>query len=524
MAARPRVPGPDALHARRGRRDGRARRALGRHAPAGRGRLGGAGRPARHVRQPPSRGARRRSRRPARAGFGVRRAEEAAAAQGYWRILRGVVRGAARCRRRAATRRGVRLARGRGVRRPRRTRRAAADRQCPGGVPRGAARPGRADPARGAAPAVPRARPDRVRPRGRGRAGHARLRDPGGDHVPRRRARPRSATSCPSCFAATRPRPAPRSGSSPASASPSRMPPAAGRSPTPRPCGRPAKEALDRASAAFPEGWGDAKETADFDVIEAALDRVQAAAAAGEWGVAEQARLEAYGVFELGPEQRLRGLAPGLFRSIEGLFWYGDGGSDGLVQLVKRKAAANEIAATRAALDDKLGEAETRIGAGPRLAHRRRREQLDHRLPRGARSGADPRRADGEHGRRPAPPPPAAARRGPRRPRRERDHVGGGADGARVARRVGRAARGRRLARRDRRAAPDPQLVLPPCLLAGEPPRPPPQEEAGARGRERRDPLRAGARPRRARLLERVPRRLRDGALPPGPDPRGRVR
>jgi len=124
------------------------------------------------------------------------------------------------------------------------------------------------------------------------------------------------------------------------------------------------KEALDRASAAFPEGWGDARETADFDVIEAALDRVQAAAAAGEWGTAEQARLEAYGVFELGPEQRLRGLAPGLFRSIEGLFWYGDSGSDGLVQLVKRKAAANEIASTRAALDEKLAEAETRIGEG----------------------------------------------------------------------------------------------------------------------------------------------------------------
>ena len=33
------------------------------------------------------------------------------------------------------------------------------------------------------------------------------------------------------------------------------------------------KEALDRATEAFPEGWGDAKETADFDVIEAALDR-----------------------------------------------------------------------------------------------------------------------------------------------------------------------------------------------------------------------------------------------------------
>jgi len=42
------------------------------------------------------------------------------------------------------------------------------------------------------------------------------------------------------------------------------------------------KQALDRASAAFPDGWGDAKGTADFDVIKAALDRVQAAAAAGE--------------------------------------------------------------------------------------------------------------------------------------------------------------------------------------------------------------------------------------------------
>ena len=124
------------------------------------------------------------------------------------------------------------------------------------------------------------------------------------------------------------------------------------------------RQALDRASQAFPEGWGAAKETADFDVIQAALDRVQAAAAAGEWSVAEQARLEAYGVFELGPEQRLRGLAPGLFRSIEGLFWYGDDGVDGLVQLVKRKAAAHELATTRTALDDKLAEAETRIGEG----------------------------------------------------------------------------------------------------------------------------------------------------------------
>ena len=105
----------------------------------------------------------------------------------------------------------------------------------------------------------------------------------------------------------------------------------------------------------YPESWKEAAKTADFDVIAATLDRVEAAAAAGEWGRAESARLEAYGVFELGPEQRLRGLAPSLFQEVEGLFWYGAGGSDGLVQLLKRKATATEIAATRQALDTQLG-------------------------------------------------------------------------------------------------------------------------------------------------------------------------
>ena len=124
-------------------------------------------------------------------------------------------------------------------------------------------------------------------------------------------------------------------------------------------------EALRLTAAVYPDRWHEAGGAADFDVISATLDRVQSAAAEGEWGRAEQARLEAYGIFELGPEQRLRGLAPGLFQAIEGLFWYGDGDVDGLVQLVKRKAAVSELAATRAALDAKLAEAEERIGAGP---------------------------------------------------------------------------------------------------------------------------------------------------------------
>jgi high-affinity iron transporter len=125
-----------------------------------------------------------------------------------------------------------------------------------------------------------------------------------------------------------------------------------------------AERALELADGVFPKRWKDASGAADFDVIQATLDRMLAAAAQGDWGRAEQARLEAYGVFELGPEQRLRGLAPSVFQKVEGLFWYGGAGVDGLVQLLDRKAPAAELQTTRAALDDALAEAEARVGAG----------------------------------------------------------------------------------------------------------------------------------------------------------------
>jgi high-affinity iron transporter len=126
-----------------------------------------------------------------------------------------------------------------------------------------------------------------------------------------------------------------------------------------------ADEALAIVDDVFPSAWKKAAETADFDVISATLDRIEAAAASGQWGRAEQARLEAYGVFELGPEQRLRGLAPSLFQEIEGYFWYGAKGQRGLVQLVKGKATPEELASTRTALDEALTRAEQRIGSGP---------------------------------------------------------------------------------------------------------------------------------------------------------------
>ena len=292
----------------------------------------------------------------------------------------------------------------------------------------------------------------------------------------------------------------------------------------PTTCAPPPIERSRSSRRPSPRQWREAAETADFDVITATLDRVQAAAAAGEWSRAEQARLEAYGVFELGPEQRLRGLGPSLFQRVEQLFWYGHGEHDGLVLLIKRRAPAEQIAATRAALDEALAASEERIGSGPgsrvsivtNSAIIVFREGLEAVLILAALMASLVGRA--------APAPAAAARRRRARTGRERRHVGGRADGARVARRVGREALRRRRARRDRRAAADPQLVLPPRLLAGEPAGPAPPQEAHPRRCEHRHPLGPGARARGARVLERLPRGLRDRPLPAGADPRsGRV-
>jgi high-affinity iron transporter len=124
-------------------------------------------------------------------------------------------------------------------------------------------------------------------------------------------------------------------------------------------------EALGLIDSLYPDEWKDAGATADFDVISATLDRLEGAIAAGQFSQAEQARLEAYAFFEFGPEQRLRGLANDLFVEVEGLFWYGADGLPGLAQLVKRKAAAAEVAETRKALDAALADAEQAVGAGP---------------------------------------------------------------------------------------------------------------------------------------------------------------
>ena len=74
---------------------------------------------------------------------------------------------------------------------------------------------------------------------------------------------------------------------------------------------------------------------------------MEAAAAAGEWKQAEQARLEAYAFFEFGPELSLRSLAPDVVARVEGLVWFGADGEEGLAKLIAAEAAGARRCASR---------------------------------------------------------------------------------------------------------------------------------------------------------------------------------
>ena len=126
--------------------------------------------------------------------------------------------------------------------------------------------------------------------------------------------------------------------------------------------------ASERAAAEFerisPEEWSEGGDEADYELVDISLDQLEAAAGAGRYQEAEQARLAAYGFFEFGPELKLRAFDTQLALEIEGLIWYGASGDRGLANLVADNAPLNEIRETRLDLDEKLADARAITGDG----------------------------------------------------------------------------------------------------------------------------------------------------------------
>ena len=115
---------------------------------------------------------------------------------------------------------------------------------------------------------------------------------------------------------------------------------------------------LATLQAVMPTEWLQGDRSADFDVIAAALDQMEDAARAGEYELAESARLEAYAILESGPEAKLAAFAPQRVTPIEDLFWYGQGEPQGLAYLIGQKADDGVIAVSRKALSEQLAEAQ----------------------------------------------------------------------------------------------------------------------------------------------------------------------
>ena len=122
-----------------------------------------------------------------------------------------------------------------------------------------------------------------------------------------------------------------------------------------------ATEEIERIS---PEEWSEGSDEADYELIAVSLDQLEAAAGAGQYQAAEQARLAAYGFLEFGPELKLRAFNPQLALELEGLIWYGADGDKGLANLVADRAPLSEIRETRLDLDEKLADARALTGDG----------------------------------------------------------------------------------------------------------------------------------------------------------------
>lgn len=125
-----------------------------------------------------------------------------------------------------------------------------------------------------------------------------------------------------------------------------------------------ASDAASTLKAIYPSEWERGGGVADFDVVASLLDQMEKAVAAKQYKQAESARLEAYAIFDAGPEKHLLGFAPHLARKIEELFWQGTSDHPGLAYLLQGTPTSGEVRQTRLALDRVLTDSQQVLGSG----------------------------------------------------------------------------------------------------------------------------------------------------------------
>lgn len=124
------------------------------------------------------------------------------------------------------------------------------------------------------------------------------------------------------------------------------------------------EEALTLTEQTLGEAVRDNSGEGIFNVVEALLNEMEQQVARGEYELAESSRIQAYALFDAGPELRLMAFSPDLVARLDGLFWHGFQGEPGLSLAVAQRRAPAEVAAIRDNLDAGLAEAQTVLGSG----------------------------------------------------------------------------------------------------------------------------------------------------------------
>jgi high-affinity iron transporter len=123
-------------------------------------------------------------------------------------------------------------------------------------------------------------------------------------------------------------------------------------------------EALEIVVAALGEGAASAGGEGAFTAVDALLDDLLAQVAAGDYAGAERVRVQAYALYDFGPELHLLGLSPRLVAEADGQFWHGYRGREGLAPAIARQAPEDEVAAIVASLRETLAESEDVLNRG----------------------------------------------------------------------------------------------------------------------------------------------------------------
>lgn len=124
------------------------------------------------------------------------------------------------------------------------------------------------------------------------------------------------------------------------------------------------EEALVLVEQTLGEAVRDNSGAGVFTVVEALLNEMEQQVVRGEYQLAESSRIQAYALFDAGPELRLMAFSPDLVAWLDGLFWHGYQGHPGLSLAIAQHRSPAEITAIRNQLDVKLNEAQGVLGSG----------------------------------------------------------------------------------------------------------------------------------------------------------------